>query len=340
MDNRALSLRVGLLVAAALALGIALVIWLGGQQLRRGTVYESYFRESVQGLNVGAPVKYRGVTVGQVTEIGLVAAEYKGKASSLTEDFYRMVYVRYRIDTKRMTTLSNAAEAIRQGLRARLASQGLTGLAYVELDFAPKAPVPPPLPWVPNAIVIPTIPSTLQQVQDAAEQLMTRVDKLDLEGLFNNMNGLITDLRQDLASGDVHTTLRSVQTLSTTLRQQVVAADLPGLVASLRASSASLRQLAAGRQTHEIMARANAASASLAQAAARLTPLIAALQGTVRHTGDSAADLTAQLAPILRDAAAAMAALRDVAQTMRRDPGAVLFAAPPPRQTPALEGSP
>ncbi|MBV9653717.1 MAG: MCE family protein, partial [Acetobacteraceae bacterium] len=78
MRGRAAFLRVGLFVIGATVVGILLILFLGGPRLASATKYETYFRESVQGLDVGAPVKYRGVTIGQVTDIGLVGAEYGG----------------------------------------------------------------------------------------------------------------------------------------------------------------------------------------------------------------------------------------------------------------------
>ena len=74
MEGRAIYLRVGALILLGVALAVALIWFLGGGQLKHGTLLESYFRESVQGLEVGAPVKYRGVTIGRVTELGLVSA--------------------------------------------------------------------------------------------------------------------------------------------------------------------------------------------------------------------------------------------------------------------------
>src|SRR5271168_2509791 len=75
-EGRGTFLRVGLLVVGGLALAIGLLWFFGGNRFTGGVAAETYFSESVQGLEVGAPVKYRGVTVGRVTELGLVTAEY------------------------------------------------------------------------------------------------------------------------------------------------------------------------------------------------------------------------------------------------------------------------
>ena len=85
-EARGAFLRVGLLVLGGLALVIGLVWFFGGSTLSHGTLFETYFGESVQGLEVGAPVKYRGVTVGRVTDLGLVAAEYGTRAAPAQVD--------------------------------------------------------------------------------------------------------------------------------------------------------------------------------------------------------------------------------------------------------------
>ena len=91
----------------------------------------------MQGLEVGAPVKYRGVTIGRVTDIGLVSAEYGGRPADRESrrQTYRLVFVRFEVDTSKIGPVPETAEAVKLGLRARLASQGITGLSYIELDF-------------------------------------------------------------------------------------------------------------------------------------------------------------------------------------------------------------
>jgi ABC-type transporter Mla subunit MlaD len=326
MARRGSYLRVGLLLLAGLAVALGLVLWLAGSQLGRGKLYETYFNESVQGLNIGAPVKYRGVTVGQVTEMGLAAAQYGDfSLTYLRQPDYQLVFVRYRIDTSEMVKVPSTADAVQAGLRARLASQGLTGLTYVELDILRDAPPPLLIPWTPRGDYIPSVRSTISQVQDAAQLLAARLGKLDIEGLVNNLSGLAGDLRSDLRDGDVHKAATAATDLLTSLQDQIQRADLPGL-------STALKQLAQGPQTQQLLASSAVAASRFATAAAELPKLIAALQATARHADNTSADLAAELGPILRDAQTVVGNLRDTTESLRRDPGQLLFGGPPPRE--------
>ncbi|MBV8575412.1 MAG: MCE family protein, partial [Acetobacteraceae bacterium] len=116
-------LRVGVLMLVGTAALLGLVLFLSGQRLSEGIPFESYFRESVQGLEVGAPVKYRGVTIGRVTNIGLVSAEYgRNEPLEIQRSTYQLVFVRYTINPDRVGRVPDTETAIRTGLRARLAS--------------------------------------------------------------------------------------------------------------------------------------------------------------------------------------------------------------------------
>ncbi len=125
---------------------------------------------------MGAAVKYRGVTIGQVTEIALVAAEYgqtpPGAAPADAIDDgsdYRDVLVRFEIDTTRIGHLPAIQALVQQGVRARIAPQGLTGLSYLSLDFTDAQKYPAmTVPWTPRYQYIPSVTSTLSLVQDAA----------------------------------------------------------------------------------------------------------------------------------------------------------------------------
>jgi len=338
-EARATFLRVGLLVVGGVGLLIALIWFFGGSSFKHGTEYESYFRESVQGLEIGAPVKYRGVTLGRVTQIGLVTAEYGSRSApaEIDRQTYRLVFVRYILDTPRLGRVPDTAEAVKLGLRARLASQGLTGLTYLELDFANPQEYPAEdVPWEPKDTYVPSMPSTLQRVEDEAEQFLAKLNHLDLEALSKSLTGLVADVRANLDHGDVHLTLAQATELLHTLNDSVSAADLPGLSADLRRTSDAARGLVENRNLQRVLANLAVATDHLAAASARLGPLIAAVQAAAQRTDNGVADLQEGLMPILRDVQAAVTNLRGSTEELRRYPPQFLLADPPVRsQEPA-----
>src|SRR5262245_46226370 len=121
MSKRVDSAVIGMFVVGALVLVVAAVlVWGSGRFFRSTTRYVAYFDGSVNGLEVGAPVKARGVTIGKVVAIRL---RYR---QSPTE---RRVPVFAEVDVKRLIelgveapTASRLGEMIARGLRARLES--------------------------------------------------------------------------------------------------------------------------------------------------------------------------------------------------------------------------
>lgn len=331
-SGRGAFLRVGLLLVTGVVVAVGLVLFLTGNRIRNGQVFETYFKESVQGLENGAPVKFRGVSLGQVTEIGVVSAIYE--QPNRREVANRLVYVRYIIDLSRTGRPAGLDTAVTSGLRARLASQGITGLAYIELDFVDPEKFPAPsMPWTPKYDVIPSVPSTLAKVQDAAETLLAHINAVDLVALSGSAQRLLDDLHGQLAQGgDAQQAMAGVTALMVTARQAVERADLPGLTAEARAAAAALRGLAGGPQTHDALAATARAADRLADVASKLPALVTALEATVRRTSGGLVDAQSELAPLLRDARAAAANLRDTTETLRRYPAGVLMGGPPPRE--------
>jgi len=333
--GRGIYLRVGLLILGGLCLFLALIFYLSGSRLRGGTPFETYFSESVQGLEVGAPVKFRGVTLGRVTNIGLVSAEYFSATNppDLGSPEYRLVFVRFVIDRGRVARLPNAEYAARTGLRARIASQGITGVNYIELDFVPPDQFPPlNLPWTPKAEYIPSMPSTLTQVQDAAQQFLAKLNSVDFNALANSLTSLLGDLRGELKEGDFHRTLVQATEVLHSIQQQVEQADLPSLTADLRKTSAGVRDTVQGKELRAVLVNVATAADRLSTAAAKLPPLIATLQATARRADNGTADLQQSLAPLLRDLQVTLSNLRDTSEQLRRSPGQLLFGGPPPRR--------
>ena len=325
-------LRVGLLVIAGGVLLVGMVLFLSGSQIRHAKPYETYFRDSVQGLDVGAPVKYRGVMIGAVTEIGLASAAYgQDEPDAIRRTTFRTVFVRFELDVSRIGQAPNQ-DSIDRGLRARIAPQGLTGLSYVELDFTNPAQFPAlDLPWTPRYDYIPSMPSTLSQVQDAATVLLAKIQQVDINGLASGVLDLVTELRGTLRDGDAHALIVQATATLRTLQAALSDADVPALSAQLRDTLASARALAQGPQTQQLLRSANAATERLNGAIGRLPQLMAALDAVARRADSGSADLEAGLVPLLRDARTTVAALRQTSEALRRDPGQVVLGAAPSR---------
>ncbi len=328
----ALYLRVGLLLLLAVAAATGLVLWLGGSRIDQGVVYETYFRESVQGLDVGSAVKFRGVTVGQVRSIRLAAAVYApNTAMSLDNPGLRDVVVTFVVDPHRVGRMPPTPQAVAAGLRTRIASAGLTGLAYIELDFVTPSgqPPPPAYTWSPRHPVIPSVPSTITQVQDAGTMLLSKLNAFDLAGLQDRLFAVLDLMHASLQHGAARRTMRNAARLLADLDQAVRQADLPRLSRSLRAAAAGVTALARGPQTAASLAAMQRAMQQLGAASARLPALLAALENLTAHLDRSQADLAASLAPVLRDAQAAAANLRELSDTLAHYPAGAL-AGPPP----------
>ncbi len=327
-------LRVGLMLVLSLALGVGLVLFLGKNRVSDGLAFETYFEESVQGLDVGSPVKFRGVQLGQVSSIGLVAAAYVEARANVDEHVNRLVVVRFVVDPKKFGGTPMTDSAIAAGLRIRLAAQGITGLAYMELDFVDPRRFPTSrVPWKPAQTVIPSMPSTISQFQDAAQALAAKLQNVDIERLAASFQGLVDDTRAQVSSGDIHIVLAEAAALLKTLRTGADAADIPALATELRETVTALRTLAGGQQSRDLLAATTKTAERLSEAVTRLPALINTLELAVRRVNNSTADAQSELLPALRDARAAAASLRDTSETLRRYPASVL-GAPPPRAQP------
>lgn len=337
MGSRAIYLRVGLLIVIGIAAVVGLVMFLGGESLRNATQMETYFNESVQGLSVGAPVNYLGVTVGRVTDIGLVSAEYfRNAPANLRRATYRMVVVRFVVSPNRIGRALSAeriAEAVKIGFRARIVTQGITGISYLALDFVKPAQFPPlEVPWAPRYPYVPSVPSTFSQVQSAAEQIANQLKDIDFRDIAQALLGLIQALQEEVKSGDTHQTLVALRTLITQLNDAVGKADLPNLAAGISQDSAALSTLLRSGKLEAIGTNADKAAAEIAAAARTLVPLVNTLSHTAERTNTVTADFERNMIPILRDLAATAANLRETTDALRAYPAGVLFGGPPPRQ--------
>jgi paraquat-inducible protein B len=159
---------IGAFVVGAVTLAVAgLFVLGGGKFLKNIYMRVMYFDGSVKGLKVGAPVTFRGVEIGTVSNIAIRAN---------TEDLTTRIPVVVEIDPDRIETTGGHLEdqlprLIKRGLRARLSLQSMvTGQLQIELDFMPdtKARL---VGGKTKYAEIPTVPSTLSKFAKDLEKL-------------------------------------------------------------------------------------------------------------------------------------------------------------------------
>lgn len=341
MESKAIYFRVGLVILSGLAMIAALIVWVGAEAFRSaGRPFETYFAESVQGLEQGAPVRFRGVPIGRVTQISMAAAEYGGDATQLnviSNPAFQYVVVRFEVFTDRIAAreIRELNQMVQGGLRIRMSSQGITGVLYLEADFVdPTRFVPLTVPWEPRFTVIPSVPSTLSQFQTAAERIMSRLEGANLPGLVENANTLIEALAGSVTSGDAYRMLVEAGDLLAQLRTTTgtIAPELTTAIADARGAVHALREILESRDMRTITGGAAAASARLPQTAA-------SIEQAARRLDASMADANRDLGPLLRDLRITADNLKAITEQMRQFPSQVLFGAPPPRDpAPAAAG--
>lgn len=172
---------IGLFVLIAIALLILAIVMLGSSSFfSQKNTFVMYFTDSVNGLNEGAPVKFRGVIIGKVKQVAL---QVDMKKQTLYLPIIIEIDASHFIVTKKYTLAKNQfmSYLIDKGLRAGLKSESLiTGLLYIEMDFHPEIPKI----YQENStqyLQIPTMPSSSQEMTgafDSAKNALKAVTEL------------------------------------------------------------------------------------------------------------------------------------------------------------------
>ena len=192
--------KIGLFIIVGTIIGAIGVVALGvGTIFQKKVLVETYIDESVQGLDVGSSVKFRGVQVGKVEAISLTSAEYPTKR--------RYVLVRIGLTTK--IFLADAGSPsflaeVEKGLRFRLASQGVTGAAYIEADYQDPARNPPlEIDWRPYYPYVPSSRSRITQLSDSVEKILRSMENIDVGRLVDGLEKSLTDDHQSRRRGEL-----------------------------------------------------------------------------------------------------------------------------------------
>lgn len=200
--NSAQYYRLGIFVLIGAAALVALVLIFGAKNLFAKTMtVETYIKESVQGLDVGAPVRFRGVRIGQVSYIGLSGSLYEEDVAPIQRRQY--VVVRMTVEKLNYDNVEYIEKMVRDGMRAQIRGQGITGVNYIELDFVkdPNKLRELPFDWTPDYPVVPSQPSPVNVLLDNVEDALKNFNHLNLAKTQDEVNTLLVNLN-GMVAGD------------------------------------------------------------------------------------------------------------------------------------------
>ncbi|MBS0326181.1 MAG: MCE family protein [Proteobacteria bacterium] len=346
MSREANYFKLGLFVIAGIAVAIALLLIVGtGAFFRSRTTIETYFNESVQGLDVGSKMKYRGVTIGAVTKISFTYVKYEQNEPMSKRRRYVLVEAQIEpglvggkvardIATPEATKLEVA-----RGLRVHLAPQGITGTSYLELDYVDNPAPELPIDWTPDNIYIPSTPSTVETFVAAATEIVDRLHRLDIEGTIANLNRLLVTANDRIAAVDTGAlsqhadrTLGKLDKTLDGIQSRKLSDEAIGLIAELRSTNAELKTLLASDALQKLPENTTATLASVRALVdnPKLAQSINHLERTMGRLDQIFGGGEADLGATFRNLREITDNLRELTDDAKRYPSNVLFGAPPP----------
>ncbi len=219
MSSVKTNLRVGLFVISGFAIASIALIWLGvTHYFEKGQYYEAYFDESVQGLEKDSPVKYRGVSIGRVKDIGV------GPEGNLI----RVVM-----------QIESGLKKESKDVVARLKSVGITGIMFIEIDrkgegYSQEIFFPTQHP------VIETRASDIKKFTDGIDAIINQLKEFDLNGIssglresFELLNKTIKDTRIEEISSDVKDSFDRIKSILDAERWSRIIGSIERLTLSL-----------------------------------------------------------------------------------------------------------
>jgi|SRR5208283_5360595 len=325
MSKKANKTLIGAFVLGAIALAVAAVVIFGsGQFFKKTQKYVMFFEGSVKGLQVGAPVVFQGVKIGEVINIKL---EFNPKDMSV------LIPVYVEIDPKTIVTLGTGPKPgdylytkvlIANGLKAQLQLQSfVTGLLMINMDFYPDKPIR--LVGIEKKYPeIPTIPTPL-------DQLLKTIQDLNLEQIVKKLDSAIggidkiansAELKESISS--LNETLKSVNHLAKNVDAHVnpIASDIREITTAARSSLAQLDKTLAmkdgvpGEIASEVKDTLKAARITLEETEKALE--------NIRHITAQNANLGYEIERSVEEFTALARSLRSLTDYLERHPEALI----------------
>ena len=331
MNKKISPTLIGGFVLGALALLVIAVIAFGsGRLFRKTKEFVVYFDRDVNGLNIGAPVKFKGVEVGSVKNI-LLQLDQSLEVPSIP--------VLFEIDLKKITSrgatvtlLEDPAAlkaAIDRGLRAQLRTESLvTGVLYIGIDLFPGTPIKFVQAAGSKYPEIPAVPTTLERVEVTAGEILAKLSEVDFKGMMDSVSRAVDGVGQLVNSPALKSALQRLDQMMPKIDQAIAeirktTGNLDGNITTLSANLEQTSDAARGAMQQ--------ASLTMKQTDAALKEAEAAMIN-IRGISDPDSITFYELGRSLREVSAAARSLRLLSDSVQRNPRSLIFGKPDMRE--------
>jgi paraquat-inducible protein B len=241
MSKKANPALIGIFIFAGLILGVGgLLLFTSSKLFKPSRKAIVYFDNDLNGLSEGAPVKFRGVTIGAVTRVMI-------RFNQATNDMAMPVIFEIQEDLIRKRLqgatifqgLHHLPEEIRKGIRARLETESMvTGVLYVELD---REESPPPAVYHELEPIYPEIPSRPTDIQ----KLLKNLERIDLADLVQKISSAVTKADTILAHVKIDEIQMDLTNVLVSANRDLTTPDLTNTFTSARRALDEARKLVA-----------------------------------------------------------------------------------------------
>ena len=308
---------------------------------------ETYFEESVQGLLEGSKVRMRGVAIGTVDEIGFVSTYYS-LPDDLEREYGRWILVRASIDPnafegqslEKLTEVMN--QRIKAGLRARMASAGLTGAKYIDVDRLDPVRFPAFVPpWKPDRPYVPSAKGVFSTIVSSVDYIVEQVKALDIDSLLADINAFVRSADEAVSDARIPELRERVDVVLDDFHALVKDQDIRESLTNIREASesakmlmADLQELLAGERMDKAVDDLAYAGEQIRDATDRLPSLVARLDRTVLNMDRLITSESEDVQALVMELRITIQNLRELTELAKRYPSSVLFGEQPPQKDP------
>jgi len=263
------------------------------------------------------PVRFRGVPLGQVTQILTSAATYERDVPLNKRREYIVVRVKVNLSAREAVQMRQDALALsKRGLRAQTQLAGITGQQYLALDFMDPRKYPPlEFGWTPRYMYLPSAPSSVGEIVSKAQSFLASLNEADIKELGQNLNRLVSDVDNKLGqlplaemSGNAQSVLMNADATLQRINHILEGAPIDHTLVRLDSVATHLDSLVGDPALPETLQNVD-------QAAQRLQIML----------GDNQHDVRAAV----QDLRVTAGNLRALSETIKRYPAGVLLGGPP-----------